>query len=136
MLVFRIDNWPTKWNALQESMHTIMWDRIGRIVDGKSNSFELDNDGKHMIHKMRNIKDPNWPRWPVPEDWKAVNMDCNGNRVTSSSHDEPDYEILYAPDKQQGPTRCIAMPASVRPRRLTFCSFGTHDLRFKEKHMC
>ena len=132
LLVFRIDNWPTKWNELQESMHTIMWDRIGRIVDGKSNSFELDNDGKHMIHKMRNIKDPNWPRWPVPEDWKAVNMDCNGNRVTSSSHDEPDYEILYASDKQQGPTRCIAMPASVRPRRLTFAVLGLMTYALKK----
>ena len=94
-----------------------MWDRIGRIVSGQSKSFELDENGTHMVHKKRQ-DDKDSPRWPIPEEWTIANTsfdDVDGNRVTSLVIPTIDDSDLYA----VGPARCVGMPASTRPRILT-----------------
>ena len=53
LLVFRIDSWAMTWKELQKNTHTAKWNRVSRIINGESDLFELDDDGKHMVHKQR-----------------------------------------------------------------------------------
>ena len=96
LLVFRIDNWATMRSELQKEMHTMMWGRIGRIVSGERSSFELDDNGAHVVHKLRDANDKGWPRWPIPAEWIAVNTGCDD--ADGSIVDTVEVRRLLKPD--------------------------------------
>ena len=111
LLVFRIDNWATKWNELQKETHDLMWNRIRTIVNGDSDLFELDEDGKHMVRKLHDDHDEDRIRWPTPPEWEAANIDRVTSSVTQVSDDADMIEH-------------VAMTASTQQRSLTFAVLG------------
>ena len=108
------------WKELQRETHRVMWNRVSLIVNGKSDLFELDEDGEHMVHKRRDDQEASWSRWPIPEEWKEARVKSLGKL-----HDRGATKAtIHQPEQQECHIGPVTMVANVIPRQLTCTVLG------------